>query len=201
LLGQDTPFLHDGTTQPKSGRSTVKSKVREESRLHPTVAFPPERVNGGVVGMQVWQRPEQLGAPQRKRKPLAEKERYRWLEGYHYACAVTQACPATLVVNMADREGDLQEWLGEVLRREPGQRAACLMRAKEKRRLAPGAAQRYVWAEMQQTGALGTLPIDLARQLDRPSRPVPRAVTATPVPCSGARRPGGPRPPVTVSAV
>ena len=102
---------------------------------------------------------------------------------------------------MADREGDIQEWVVDVLRREPGQRAEGIIRAKEHRRLAPGAAQRYLWAEMQQTGSLGTLPIDLARQPDRPSRPVPLTGTATPVTCYGARRPGGTLPPVTVSAV
>jgi hypothetical protein len=75
------------------------------------------------------------------------------------------------------------------------------MRAKEKRRLAPGAAQRDVWAALQQPGALGTLPSALARQPDRPPRPVPRAVPAKPVPCYGARRLGGKLPPVTVSAV
>jgi hypothetical protein len=180
---------------------TVKIKVHEEYLLHPTVAFTPARVNLGVVGMKVWQRPEQPVAKQRKSKPIAEKESYRWLEGYQCACAVKQACPATLVVNMADREGDIQEWLVDVLRREPGQRAECIIRAKENRRLAPGAAQRYLWAEMQQTGALGTLTIDLARQPDRPPRPITLAGTAKPVTFYGARRPGGKRPPVTVSAV
>jgi hypothetical protein len=31
--------------------------------------------------MQVWQRPEQPVAQPRKRKPIAEQERSRWLEG------------------------------------------------------------------------------------------------------------------------
>jgi hypothetical protein len=153
------------------------------------------------MGMKVWQRPEQPVAQQRHSKPIEAKERYRWLEGYQGACAVKQACPATLVVNMAERAGDLQEWLVDVLRREPGQRAECIIRAKEDRRLAPGAAPRYLWAEMQQTCALGTLTIDLARQPERPPRPVTLAVTAKPVTFYGARRPGGQLPPVTVSAV
>jgi hypothetical protein len=201
LLVQDTTFLDDGTTHPTGGMGTVKIKVHDEYLLHLTVAFASTRVNLGVVGMKVWQRLEQPVAKQRKSKPIAEKESYRWLEGYQCACAVKQACPATLVVSMADREGDIQAWLVDVLRREPGQRAECIIRAKENRRLAPGAAQRYLWAEMQQTDALGTLTIDLARQPDRPPRPVTLAVTAKPVTFYGARRPGGKLPPVTVSAV
>jgi hypothetical protein len=151
--------------------------------------------------MQVWQRPEQPVAQQRKSKPIAEQESSRWLEGYQCACAVKQACPATLVVNMADRAGDIQEGLVDVLRREPGQRAAWIIRAKQHRRLAPDAAQRYVWAEMPQAPALGTLTIALARQPERPPRPVTLAVMAKPVTFYGARRPGGKLPSVTGSAV
>jgi len=201
LLVQDTTFLNYGTTHPKAGVGTVKHTTREEYLLHPTVAFTPERVNLGVVGMKVWQRPAQPVAQQCKRKPIEEKERYRWLEGYQCACKITQACPATLVVNRADREGDIQEWFVDAMAREPGQRAECIIRAKCQRRLVPGAVQRYLWAEMQPTRSLGTLTIALARQPERPPRPVTLSVTAKPVTFHGARRLGGNLPPVKVSAV
>jgi hypothetical protein len=71
----------------------------------------------------------------------------------------------------------------------------------QQRQMAPGAAQRYLWAEMQQTGSLGTLTSTLARQPDRPPRPVTLSITAKLVTFQGARRPGGKLPPVTVSAV
>jgi hypothetical protein len=201
LLVQETPFLKDGTTQPKSGRGSVKSTVRAEYLLPPTVAFTPERVTVGVVGRKGWPRPEQPVAQQRHRKPIAEQARYRWREGSQGACAVKQACPVTLIVPMAERAGDIQEWCVDVMRREPSPRAAGIMRAKEHRRLAPGAAQRYVGAERPQTCALGPRPIALARPPERPPRPVTLVVTANPVTCQGARRPGGTLPPVTVSAV
>ena len=89
----------------------------------------------------------------------------------------------------------------DAMRREPAQRAACIIRAQCHRRLAPGAVQRYVWAEMQQTSALGTLTIERARQPDRPPRPVTLSLTAKSVTFQGARRLGGKLPPVTVSAV
>jgi len=150
--------------------------------------------------MKVWQRPEEPGAPQRKSKPIEEKESYRWLEGYRGACEIKQPCPATLVVTMADREGDIQEWLADARRREPPQRAEVIIRAKCHRRLAPGAAQRYVWAARQQTPSLETLPLPLARQPERPPRQVTLAVTATQVTFHGARRPGGTLPPLEVRA-
>lgn len=91
LLVQDTSFLNYGTLQPKAGMGTVKEKGREEYLLHATVAFTPERVNLGVVGAKLWQRPEEPVAHERARQPIEEKERYRWLEGYALACEVQQA--------------------------------------------------------------------------------------------------------------
>jgi hypothetical protein len=143
LRVQDTTFLNYGTTHPKAGLGTVKIKTRAAYLLHATGAFTPERVNVGVVGMKVWQRPEAPLAQQRNSKPIEEKERYRWREGYQGACEVKQACPTTLVVNVADRDGDIQEWLVDAMRREPHQGAEVIIRAKCNRRLAPGAAQRY----------------------------------------------------------
>ena len=93
--------------------------------------------------MTVWQRPEPPVAQQRKSTPIAEKESDRWLEGYQGACEVNQACPAPLVVHMADRARDLQAWFVDAMRREPDQQAAYLIRATCNRRLAPGPTQRY----------------------------------------------------------
>jgi hypothetical protein len=143
LFVQDTTLLDDGTTRPKKGMGTVKVKVREEPLLHPTVAFTPARLNLGVLGLQRWQRPEQPVAQERHRKPRAENERSRWLEGYQLACEVQQRCPNTLVVNVADREGDLHEWFLEARQRLPGERAECISRAKGNRRLAKGTEPRY----------------------------------------------------------
>lgn len=114
--------------------------------------------------MKVWQRPEQPGAQPRKSTPLEEKERSRWLEGYQCACEVKQACPAPVVVKMAARAGDIQEWFVDARRREPDQRAACSIRAKCHQCIVPGAAQRSLWAEMQQTPSWGPLTSALARQ-------------------------------------
>jgi hypothetical protein len=201
LLVQDTSFLNYGTLQAKAGMGTVKEKVRDEHLLHTTVAFTPERVNMGVLGAKCWQRPEQPVGHQRKRKPIEEKESYRWLEGYALACEVKQACPQTVVVSVADCEGDIQEWFLDAMNRPAEERAEFLIRAKCNRRLAPGTAPRYLWEVMQRARPLGRLTFELSRQADRPSRRVTLSVKAMPVTFNGARRPGGRLPPVQVWAV
>ena len=155
------------------------------------MAFTPERVHLGGVGAKLWQRPEQPVGHEGKGKPIEEKERCRWLEGYALACAVQQACPQTVVGRVADCEGDSQEWFLDARPRVPHERAACLSRAKCNRRLAPGAAHDSLGEELQAARPLGRLGLELSRPADRPARRVTCSVKARPVTCHGARRPGG----------
>jgi hypothetical protein len=201
LLVQDTSFLNYGTLQPKVGMGTVKEKRREEHLLHTTVAFTPKRVNLGVLGAKLWQRPEEPVAHERARKPIEEKESFRWLEGYALACEVQQACPQTVVVSVADCEGDIQEWFLDAMHRVPHEGAEFLIRAKCNRRLASGAAHDYLWEELQAARPLGRVTFELSRQADRPSRLVTLIVRARPVTFQGARRLGGRLPPVQRWAV
>ncbi len=160
---QDPTFLNYGTLHPREGVGTVKDRLREEYLLHLTVAFTPERVNLGVLGLRMWQRPEEPVAHERARKPIEEKESYRWLEGYQLACEIQQRCPATLVVNVTDREGDIQECFLEAMNREAADRAEFIIRAKCNRRITTGQEQGYLWPEMQNTRPLGSLTIAVAR--------------------------------------
>jgi len=170
LLVQDTTFLNYGTLRPKPGVGTVKDRTREEYLLHLTVAFTPERVNLGVLGLRMWQRPEEPVAHERARKPIEEKESYRWLEGYQLACEVQQRCPATLVVNVADREGDIQECFLEAMRRDAAVRAEFIIRANCNRRIATGQDHGYLWPAMQNTQPLGQLTVEVARQRESERR-------------------------------
>jgi hypothetical protein len=201
LLVQDTTFLNYGTLRPKQGMGTVKDKLREEYLLHLTVAFTPERVNLGVLGLRMWQRPEEPVAHERARKPIEEKESYRWLAGYQLACKVQQHCPTTLVVSVADREGDIQECFLEAMNREAADRAEFIIRAKCNRRITTGQDQGYLWPEMQNTRPLGHLTIEVARQRDRAPRQATLAVAARRVTLAGARRCGGRLPPVEVTVI
>jgi transposase-like protein/transposase Tn5 family protein len=201
LLVQDTTFLNYGTLRPKIGVGTVKERTREEYLLHLTVAFTPQRVNLGVLGLRMWQRPDEPVAHERARKPIAEKESYRWLEGYQMACEVQQRCPNTLVVNVADREGDIQECFVEAMDRAVAERAEFIIRAKCNRRIATGQPQSYLWPEMQRTRPLGSLTVEVARQGDRASRQATLAVATCRVTFTGARRCGGRLPPVEVTVI
>jgi len=201
LLVQDTTFLNYGTLRPKTGVGTVKDRTREEYLLHLTVAFTPERVNLGVLGLRMWQRPDEPVAQERARKPIEEKESYRWLESYQLACEVQQRCSTTLVVNIADREGDIQECFLEAMSREAADRAEFIIRAKCNRRLTTGHDQGYLWPEMQRTPPLGHLTVKVTRQRERAPRQATLTVATRRVSFTGARRRGGRLPPVEVTVL
>jgi hypothetical protein len=149
----------------------------------------------------MWQRPQEPVAHERARKPIEEKESYRWLEGYQLACEVQQRCPASLVVNVADREGDSQECLLEAMSREGADRAELIIGAKCNRRLATGHDQGYLWPEMPNTRPLGSLTVEVARQRDRAPRQATLTVATRRVTFTGARRCGGRLPPVEVTVI
>ena len=110
LIVQDTTFLEYIKDVMEKGMGTLRETSREEHLLHPSVAFTPARVNLGVLTHQFWQRPEESVGHLRAQRPIEEKESYRWLAGYGVACEVQRCCPETLVVSVADREGDIHEW-------------------------------------------------------------------------------------------
>jgi hypothetical protein len=87
LLAQDTTFLDFGQEE-SVGLGTLKRRPTDHYLLHPTVAFTPSRVNLGVLGAKLWQRPEEPVGHLRRKKPIEEKESYRWLESYNLACEV-----------------------------------------------------------------------------------------------------------------
>jgi hypothetical protein len=105
------------------------------------------------------------------------------------------------VVTVADREGDIHAWVVDAMRRPPGARAACLIRAKYNRRLANSQAQRSLWTDMREAPPLGRLTFVLARPPERPPRQRTVTVTAKQVTFQQARRPEGPLPPVEGAAI
>jgi hypothetical protein len=183
----DPTLLDDGTTHPKSGMGTVKLKARDESLLHPTVACTPERMNLGVLGLKVWQRPAPPVAHERHRTPMAEQERDRWLRGDQLACEVPQSCPDALVVQVADRAGEMQEWLLEAARRSPGERAEFIIRAKGDRRISTKHEASDVWAARQKARAVGSITVERTRQPNRPPRQATLTGAGKRVMLTGAR--------------
>jgi hypothetical protein len=111
LIPQDTTEIDFSGRKPIAGMGYLGHVNTHGFYLHPSLAVTPERLCLGVVDMQTWSR-EKLGTRgQRKSKPIEEKETYCWLKGYEAANAIALSCPETVIVSIADREGDIYELL------------------------------------------------------------------------------------------
>jgi transposase-like protein/transposase Tn5 family protein len=201
LIVQDTTFLEYIKDVMGKGMGTLRETSREEHLLHPSVAFTPTRVNLGVLTHQFWQRPEEPVGHLRAQRPIEEKESYRWLVGYDVACAVQRRCPETLVISVADREGDIHEWFLAAAERDEREQAAFVIRAKCNRRVAAQPQDTYLWEALKVAPVLGRTTTEVSAQAGRGARRASLTIRAQMVTFNRGRRRGGNLPPVRVQAI
>jgi hypothetical protein len=113
LVVQDTTENNESLCLGPKGLGTLKNTETHERLLHPTVAFTPERICLGVIKVTYWSRDPLCPHTAKRDKGIDEKESGRWLESYQESCALQGQLPNTLIVNLADREGDIYEWFVE----------------------------------------------------------------------------------------
>ena len=170
LVVQDTTFLNF-SQENATGVGTLKRTQSDQYLLHLSVAFSPSRDNLGVLDAKFWQRSEEKVAHLREKKPIEEKESVRWLESYEQACEVQKQCSETLVLNVADREGDIHEWFQLMQNKPLEERAELLIRAKSNRRIHVGNDQyNYLWEELSTEAVTGQMAITTPRSGNKPSR-------------------------------
>jgi hypothetical protein len=115
IAAQDTTEVDLTRKQEKVG-GPLNDKNRWGIYVHPVLVMTPQRVPLGVVDPLMWSRdPAELAKDpkerkrERRKKPFAEKESYRWLQGYETACQLAAEAPNTTVVSVSDSEGDIYE--------------------------------------------------------------------------------------------
>ena len=138
LVVQDTTEL-DYTRKCRvvEGAGPLNDDYRRGFLDHVHVAFTPQRLCLGVVGMDLWARDDETFRQGKARKfePIEEKESFRWLEGYRLSCGLAEELPQTQIVSIADREADIYECFLEAQQPGPPRRAEWIIRARENRSL------------------------------------------------------------------
>ena len=134
LILQDTTELDFTKHAPKDAGCLNKAK-RFGMYNHTHLAVTPEGLPLGVVGVKTFDRSaESLGKTQERRQlPIEEKESFRWLEGYRIADKISEQCPKTQIVNVADREADIYDIFMEAQKETDAPRADFVIRSKEQR--------------------------------------------------------------------
>jgi hypothetical protein len=110
LILQDTSEL-DLTAHPPEDAGCLNEEDRFGVYDHTHLAVTPQRLPLGVVGAEQFDRAaESLGkTDERTTLPIEEKESFRWLVGYRLASQLSDECPETQIVNVADREADIYD--------------------------------------------------------------------------------------------
>ena len=204
LLAQDTTANDEHLNLGPKGLGTLKNESKVERRLHPTVAFTPERICLGVVQAAFWERNKPSPRSERRYKGVDEKESGRWVESYQESCALQGQLPNTLLVNIADREGDLYEWYAEYESYTPDVRAQWIVRAAQNRRLIPCENEdspNKLRDRLVTSRVLGCIDVEVKPRLGRAGRTANVTLRSATVKLAPPGRPGYHLPELYVNAV
>lgn len=148
--------------------------------VHDTLAFSAEGTPLGLVDVHCWARdPAAAGQKAtRKRRPLAAKESGKWLTSYRAVAELQRLCPATRLVCVADREGDLHDLFHEAAQQPDGPQ---LLVRSERTRLRRLEAEALLWQWLPAQPVAGQFEVHVPRRGARPARTAQLAVRYAPV--------------------
>ncbi|MBN4077505.1 IS4 family transposase [Sulfobacillus acidophilus] len=204
LLVQDTTEIEYNGRAPIEGLGPLSSPGEQGFHLHPTLAVTPQRLCLGILDGNVWVR-EKLGKKkERARKPIEEKESFRWLQSYLLSNEIAQKAPKTQVVNISDREGDIYEIFSEGKKETIENKAHFLVRAYQNRRLTDNTEDNNVlklWDMKPIAKTYGEIEFKLPKTKKREARLVTQEIKACEVRLKPPDRTGTELPEVSINAV
>jgi hypothetical protein len=170
LIVQDTTELNFSTRSACEGLGSIgTNQTGVQSRgldLHSCLAVGESGLPLGVLRLHGYApEPAQGKDP---RRPIEEKESYRWLEAYQDACLIAAMIPETRVINVTDREGDMFE-LFDLRRRQTGRKAELLVRANYDRCLE--GSERKLFEELAAAPLAKTVSLPVPRQREHRAKP------------------------------
>lgn len=202
LALQDTSTLNYSTHPQTQGLGPIGTRRQKiiGLLLHSTLAVTPGGLPLGLLHTAVRARdPKAVGcAKQRHSKPIAEKESHKWLDSLSACQQVAAQCPETLLVNVADREGDLYDLFAQALAPTEDPRVHLLVRSNHNRRLAGD--ERLLWEAVGRTRACGQLKVRVGRRGQQPARLATLSIRFRQVTLAAPKRQAE-QPPLTLWAI
>lgn len=126
---QDTSSFNFSTLSGTTGLGPLNDSKRARGlHVHTTLATRGDGVPIGLLHQQCWSRPpEGRSAEQRKQRPFADKESFKWALGIRAADALLELPEdqRPRVIHVMDREGDIHEVLQEITERGEGAVIRC----------------------------------------------------------------------------
>jgi hypothetical protein len=106
----DTSFLSYGGRRQCSGLGPHTTGNEKGLNLHACLAVTPQGLNLGLLQSKIYVKESELGKQvDHKKRPIEEKESFRWYESMEHCAHVSTQVPKTQLVYVTDREGDIYE--------------------------------------------------------------------------------------------
>lgn len=166
LAIQDTTELNFTAHPQTTGLGHLRAQGQRGLLVHSVLAVSATGVPLGLLAQQQWARdPAQRVTKDRRRRPTRAKESQRWLDGE--TAALGALPPETAVLTIADREGDIFDYLAHPRRPH----AFVLIRAAQQRGMAdPETGERTtLWPTVAAQAPAGEITVEL-----QPTRGEPR---------------------------
>jgi len=163
LAIQDTTDLNFTTHRATQGLGFINQSHQQGIKVHSCFAVSGEGEPLGVLHQRSWSRAQRAGKKgQHPRKPIEEKESYRWLTTLQ--AAETDMPESVQLIHMGDREADIFELFAQP--RADG--SALLIRAEQNRRIQHELT--YLPRALEQVPVMGEQTIWLERNPQRAAR-------------------------------
>ena len=170
LALQDTTSLNYSTHRATQGLGPISTRGHRTVGLlaHSTLAVTPTGQALGLIHHRCQARSEVGSAKERHQKPVEQKESGKWLQSLNACQQLAPQCPQTLLVNIADREGDLYELFAQATAtvHHP---VHLLVRARHDRKLATPRS-RSLWKWLRRQPVLANLQVRVPRRQDQAPR-------------------------------
>ncbi len=170
LCPQDTTSLNYSTHPATKDLGPIGSLPEGIIGLivHDTMAFSVQGTPLGLLDVQWWARDAaEFGKKhERKRRPIEDKESYKWLQSFQRVAEAQRHCPDTMLVSVGDREADLYELFHLALQDPQGPKL--LVRAEHDRVLAQG--QGPLWSAVSEQPVAGIQELHVPRRKSSPAR-------------------------------
>ena len=177
LAVQDTTFIDYAGHRATEGLGPMNDKNGWGLLCHGTLAFTPEGLPLGVLGLRVWARdPQNRGIKATRRlRAIEDKESYKWLDSVQALARLHEQLPGTRLVSVADREGDVYEFFVQA----QALGVDLLVRAAWDRGVE--SPQGYVWSTLAKAPLLAQERLQLPRRSSQAARVAKLSLRACPI--------------------
>lgn len=157
LCPQDTTEIHYSGHKSAKEIGILRSEKDYGLILHSTIAITPERLVLGVIDAQFLYREELKKEETRKQLSIEEKESYKWLRSYEKVQGLAKLHPEKTLISIADREGDIYEFLSQTPNIEQNNAQWIIRSAQDRKIIQDEIGNKKLWEQMSSAPVLGEI--------------------------------------------